>query len=213
MSEPTLIVVPVKTLDRAKSRLGPILSSTDRQGLMLAMLRDVTTKIEDTTPETPLLLLSRDGKVRDYAYDRGYGYLEETHSGLNGSIGDATVWAIEKGYHRMLVIHSDVPLLTGRDVEQLIFPKKGSHVILAPSKDGGTNALLRQPPEIIPTSFGRNSYLNHMKLAKKKGCLLEVYRSPTVEFDIDTLKDLVEFISRKSDTYTSQFISQKILIK
>ncbi|MXX27279.1 MAG: 2-phospho-L-lactate guanylyltransferase, partial [Caldilineaceae bacterium SB0668_bin_21] len=55
--------------------------------------------------------------------------------------------------------------------------------------DGGTNALMLQPPQAIPFAFGRDSFLRHQRLAAQAGIPVHVVESDSLLFDIDLPED------------------------
>jgi 2-phospho-L-lactate guanylyltransferase len=209
----TIVVVPVKALNRAKSRLDELLSLDERRGLMLAMLRDVTECIQKVAKQDYLCIVSNDPDVEEEAERNGFVYRKDDQQGLNISIESVTVWAMDQQFERMLVIPSDVPLITESDVKLLLENKIGPLVVLTPSRDGGTNALSREPCNIIKPSYGVDSFKKHINLAIKAECKYEVYRSPTLELDIDTPRDLNEFISLGTSNNTTQYVRKNRLLK
>ena len=63
-------------------------------------------------------------------------------------------------------------------------------MVIAPSHDGGTNALWLQPPQAIPFAYGPNSFERHCHLAEKANIPYTVLDSPTLAFDLDWPDDL-----------------------
>jgi 2-phospho-L-lactate guanylyltransferase (CobY/MobA/RfbA family) len=78
--------------------------------------------------------------------------------------------------------------------------------VISPSIAKGTNALLRNPPNAIPTRYGLNSFDAHVAEAESKKVHLEVYRSEDLEVDVDTPSDLYEIMRRGNSTKTSEFL-------
>jgi 2-phospho-L-lactate guanylyltransferase len=71
----------------------------------------------------------------------------------------------------------------------------GGHpiVVVAPCRHGtGTNALLIQPPGLIPFAFGPGSFAAHCAAARAAGVEPVIYRSATIALDLDTPEDLEE---------------------
>jgi 2-phospho-L-lactate guanylyltransferase len=205
MIDSTLVVIPVK-LNEAKSRLSQVFSVKQRQGLVLAMIKDVTSAVTQSKEEITLCLLSRDTRIENYASQYGYVFIRETHHGLNASIRDAVNWASKQGFGGMLVVPSDVPLVTTQDINCLLKPRNPSQIVITPSNDGGTNALLRQPIDIIPTCYGEDSYRKHIENAKSVGCMIHVYESKTLALDLDTPQDVNEFVRLDIKNNTREFI-------
>ena len=90
------------------------------------------------------------------------------------------------------MLPSDLPLLTLEDLDQLYdLALAGEGVTLAPSHDGGTNALLLRPPQAIAYSFGDGSFAQYIALAAAAGLPCHVYNSSTLALDIDHPEDLI----------------------
>ena len=83
-----------------------------------------------------------------------------------------------------------MPNLTTEDVRTLASPtNRDPQIIIAPSRDGGTNALMLQPAQAIPFAFGRDSFLRHQRLAAEDGIPIRVVESDSLLFDIDLPED------------------------
>jgi 2-phospho-L-lactate guanylyltransferase len=64
-------------------------------------------------------------------------------------------------------------------------------VVIAP--DGarsGTNALLIRPPEVLPFSFGVDSFDAHLGAARTRGLDIRVCERSHLAFDLDSAEDL-----------------------
>ena len=53
-----------------------------------------------------------------------------------------------------------MPNLIAEDVRTMA-STRGRQINIAPSRDGGTNALMLQPSQAIPFAFGRDSFQRH----------------------------------------------------
>ena len=83
-----------------------------------------------------------------------------------------------------------MPNLGDEDVRAVASPRSANpHIIIAPSRDGGTNALFLQPPQAIPFAFGRDSFRAHCRLARDAGIPAHVVRSDSLLFDVDLPDD------------------------
>lgn len=71
------IVVPVKSLDRAKSRLVPALTADGRRALVVAMAADVLRACRDTPGVARVRVVSADVRVRDLAARAGAEFVDE----------------------------------------------------------------------------------------------------------------------------------------
>ena len=83
-----------------------------------------------------------------------------------------------------------MPNLTAEDVRTMASPRgRAPQITIAPSRDGGTNALMLQPGQAIPFAFGRDSFQRHRRLAEEAGIPVRVVESDSLLFDIDLPED------------------------
>ncbi len=81
-----------------------------------------------------------------------------------------------------------MPLLTSDDVRALC--DVDTAVVIAPTDDGGTSALLRRPADVIGTAFGTDSAVAHERLARRAGIVPSVVHRPGLAHDVDVIADL-----------------------
>lgn len=110
---------------------------------------------------------------------------------LNAALGQASDEAVKKGADAILVLPADLPLIRPEDIIRLAEAgHNGPRVVIAPSTDSGTNALLLNPPRSINFAFGIRSFKHHQDLAQRKGIPLHIIHSSTLAFDVDRPADL-----------------------
>ena len=87
---------------------------------------------------------------------------------LNAALTQAARYAAARGATKVLVLPTDMPNLTAEDVRTMASPSnRDPQIIIAPSRDGGTNALMLQPAQAIPFAFGRGQFQRHGTWPKK----------------------------------------------
>ena len=97
--------------------------------------------------------------------------------------------ALVRGAERALLVPGDCPALDPRELSALL--ADGGDVVIVPDRHGsGTNALLLEPPTIIPPSFGAGSFARHAALARAAGAEVKVRELPSLGLDVDTPDDL-----------------------
>jgi len=209
------VVVPVKPLRASKSRLSGLLGPRDREELASAMLADVLSALSEARCVEAVLVVSPDEKVRAISERFGARFLPEPRPlGLDGAVELATRWCIKEGAGAVLVLHADVPLVSGADLEFLALARKAHQVVLAPSRDlRGTNALLRSPPDVLETSYGPGSFRRHLSSALAKGLRTLVYYSRTLALDIDGPDDLRELAKRGPSGRRSVRVARELLAR
>jgi len=202
-------VVPLKALSRAKTRLSPILSPRERQILSLKMLEDVLYALTSSNNVNRIVLISPDTMIKQHFKNYDVKFLTERSSGLNQAVEQATEWCVNNGAGSVLVSLADIPLLCAADLDELVKLKKDSCVVICPSVNGGTNLLLRSPPEIIPTKYGAQSFGKHLREAYDRNVAVGVFWSPHMAFDIDTPRHLKRFVKQVYDTHSFRFLQER----
>ena len=185
------LLVPVKPLGEGKSRLAGRLSPVERAELSSRLLAGVLSAARAAGVLAGILVISRDAAVLAQAAAAGATPVMEIASGLNPALGQAREAAVVSGADAILVLPADLPLVIPQDVRALHQLGAGEPgVVVAPSRAGGTNALLLRPPMAIDFAFGPGSCERHCVLARAAELPLRVFDSPTLAFDVDLPEDL-----------------------
>jgi len=204
-------LIPVKDLSKAKERLSSILPQEDRTALAYAMLEDVLKALKGAKLLDRHFIVTMDRRTIEIAGAFGIEVIEETEQkGESHSVNYASRICMEKGAESVLVIPGDAPLITSEDIDSIVEKERDfPSVILIPARDDyGTNAILRKPPDVIPSRFGEDSFRKHMDEARERGIHCDTYRNSRIALDIDHPDDLEEFLSEKSDTKTFEVLSE-----
>jgi 2-phospho-L-lactate/phosphoenolpyruvate guanylyltransferase len=91
----------------------------------------------------------------------------------------------------LLTISADLPLITPRDVQELVRAAENYQVVLAGSSDStGTNALLTRPPLVLPYLFGVNSLPTYIQATHARQLSYTLFQHDHLAFDVDTPEDL-----------------------
>jgi 2-phospho-L-lactate guanylyltransferase len=186
-------IVPVKPLNRAKSRLAPVLTAEQRETLSLQMLETTLQTLKKVEGIKGVLVISRDSAALAFARKLDvYTVSESGAPELNNALTRATQVVSTWHARGVLVLASDIPLMRVEDIEgMLALAPHDPAVVVAPNRlEDGTNALLIRPPGLIPYRFGENSLENHLAEAHQAGASVRIYRSPTLSLDVDTPPDL-----------------------
>lgn len=140
-----------------------------------------------------VLLISRDTAALTLGRKCGAQTLTESGAPeLNASLNRATQVVSTWKAAGILLMASDVPLMTRHDIETMITmgDRKPSLVIAPDRHEKGTNAMLVKPPGLITYRFGEDSFSRHITEASEMGARVQVYHSPTIQLDVDTPADL-----------------------
>jgi 2-phospho-L-lactate guanylyltransferase len=186
------LIVPVKAFDEGKSRLAPVLSVDERATMSRHWLTHVLDIAKQWGGFAGIAVISRDTTVLEAAEAMGALPINEAGDDLNAALTQASKVAVAAGAEGVLALPADLPLLTLADLDELHeLAVEEEGVIIAPSHDRGTNALLLRPPHAIAYAFGEESFSRHLALAAAAGLPSHVYHSATLALDVDRPEDLL----------------------
>ena len=195
MSASIWAVVPVKPLNRAKSRLASVLSPSERQDLAVEMLHHHLAILNRMSGIAGILVISRDNQLLSLAqaYPSVEAMQENGSPELNSALRQATSLLSAWGASASLILPADMPLVTQDDIEAIIKLGQSTRncLVITPDRhQQGTNALLLSPPTAIPFRFGKNSFQTHQHLAQQASVKIFVHASDNLALDVDTPDDL-----------------------
>ncbi|XKE45150.1 2-phospho-L-lactate guanylyltransferase [Halomonas organivorans] len=201
MSLDTLIVIPVKDFGEAKSRLGQVLAPDRRSALARRLCERTLAFFRERLPEHDLLVVTASPSIVDLARRYDAAVLKEDRPrGLSAAASLAAEWSRRHGYAAQLLIPADIAHLEEDELRRLLAaPRPAPSVLICPASDGGTNALLTTPPDVMPFHFGERSSEAHRQAAQERGVPCRVLELEHLRFDLDTPEDLVTL-----DTFVRQ---------
>ena len=189
-------LLPVKRFERAKRRLGPELGPGERVAVARALWEDAL----DLCERADFLawwVITDDPELSEEAAGRGFATVEDRGSGLNPALEEGIKAACAAGADSITVLPCDVPLARQDDLRDILDTGATSDVVLVPSgRDGGTNGLYLQPPDLIHPQFGRASLQAHLALAHRLGCRCSVLPLARLALDLDTPEDARALLAR-----------------
>lgn len=185
-------VVPLKAIPQAKTRMAPQLSADDRALLLHRTFARVAQALAESVAVTDVLVVVGDEQGRRWAADLGLPTMAEPvpPAGLNAALDAAD---LHLGARPSLVIPADLPLVTGLDLDLAASAATTTRcVVVAPTSDGGTGALIRMPGAVIPSQFGRNSAAAHVAEAGRLGVSCRRVHIAGLALDLDRPADIAE---------------------
>lgn len=201
------VIIPVKSLRESKMRLSRCLSPADRRKLSYAMVSDVMYAAKKARKIDKILIVSSDITILGLAEDLGLCRIPDQDEGLNKALLQAMEWCTQFGASVSLIIPGDLPLLKPKDLDEIIdLAPKGKGVVICSSPDGGTNALLCKPANLLIPQFGPKSYERHVAEADKLGVPCLSYCPRPAFLDIDTPEDLDRLKSEECGIFTRKFL-------
>jgi 2-phospho-L-lactate guanylyltransferase len=193
------VLVPVKDLDRAKSRLGGVLDAPARAAFARSLVTHVLDVLGGCEELGGVMVATSSPEVAAMARERGAAVLPDTDvSSLAAIVDAALVDLAARGASGALVLMSDLPLLTAGDVRDLLRLMREAEVVAAPDHRGeSTNALGLSPPDRLRTAFGTGaSFERHLAAARAEGLRVAIHRSQGLGADVDEPEDLARLPAR-----------------
>ncbi|MBV6658215.1 MAG: NTP transferase domain-containing protein, partial [Devosiaceae bacterium] len=118
--------------------------------------------------------------------------------GLNAALDAAAQDATRSGYDRLIVLPGDLADPKADEIAQLLaLPSQEGSAVVAPSYDGGTNALVLNPPSGFTFRYGPNSSAAHEKAARDAGRAVVIAPFASLRHDVDVAADLNAAVVRR----------------
>ncbi len=194
------VIIPMKPLDQAKTRLESRLSAPQRKSLTLDLLVHVLKTVAQartSSVRSPTIdvtwVVGGDQEVQEATESEDAVWLNDGGQGLNDALTLGFRRTAESG-RAGLFLPADLPLLTAEDVHRMLEASGNlKNLTLAPAgNDGGTNGILL-PPQLADTfsfKMGPDSFKLHLEQAGFLGIPVAIYYSIGLAFDLDTPADL-----------------------
>lgn len=186
-------IVPVASIEGAKTRLGESLDAEERRDLVERLLAATLGAALAVDRLADVLVVSPDRDVLTLAATAGARTLRQRTSGLNAGVAEARDDVVAGGAGAIVILPVDLPFITSGAVAELLAPlDDGSdRVVLVPDRHGtGTNALVLRPPDAIEFAFGIGSRAAHRSAAERADVPYIEVGGP-LSIDLDTPDDLV----------------------
>ncbi|WP_294547185.1 2-phospho-L-lactate guanylyltransferase [uncultured Pseudoflavonifractor sp.] len=190
----TALVIPVKRLFQAKTRLAGVCTPGQRQSLCLDMLRHMLRTAEACSLLDLSAVVSPDEQLRALlALEFPAVRFLPDPGDLNQAAMTASRTLASEGFSTMLFALGDLPLLTSEELDQALLAGQEHPLVLLPDRHGkGTNGIILSPPDLLPSfSFGADSLAAHKAAAAAVGLTPAVLHIPGFAWDVDTPDDLI----------------------
>lgn len=202
---PLAVLVPLRSLEGAKTRLHDVLDPAERAELASRLLRGVVEAVRSWGKAERLLVVSADPAVSEVARDLGADALVQRSPGMNEGLEEARA-LLDRRSTALLVLPADLPAVTAAALERLEaaaddLASSGRAdrlaLVVTDASGDGTNALLLRPPDLIPFAFGPGSRRAHLEATERAGAAARSIRDEELSFDLDTPADLERWRRRR----------------
>ena len=201
-----MILIPVKSLSRAKQRLASVLGQPARTELAQAMLLDVFEALHKWAGRPDVGVVTGDPFALELARQFSFEIIvDSANHGETEAIERATGVCQSRGIESTLVIPGDIPLVQSWELEKVLETAPLEGAVLAPAADGrGTNAAFRRPSGLFPLRFGNDSFRPHLAAAHATGKPCVVLSLAGIALDIDSPSDLRQLAAAPGETRSQQ---------
>lgn len=178
------VLVAVKDLPGAKSRLSPTLDEQQRTRLVLAMLTDTVAAARRSPVVAAVHVVTADPVVAAAARAAGAGVLDDSTRELNDALARAAADLALPG--RVLALQGDLPSLRPAELTAAVGASSGARCAVPDAAGTGTTLLLAAAGAPLDPRFGPGSAAAHAA----SGAVLLAGRWPGLRGDVDTVADL-----------------------
>lgn len=185
------LVIAVKRLAAAKTRLAPIFSATTREAVVLAMLIDTITAAAAVPEVQSITVVTPDDVAGDAARQLGARVLPDpTPQGHRNPLNNAIAAAeetVRPETSNIVVLQGDLPALQPQELGEAIAAARAHPRSFVGDRHGtGTSALIALGVALDPR-FGQDSAERH----RHSGAIELTGAWPGLRCDIDTPEDLL----------------------
>jgi 2-phospho-L-lactate guanylyltransferase len=182
----TSVVIPIRSFEAGKSRLGARMDPAQRADLLRTMAENVVA----AAGTMPVAVVSNAAEVRLWAAGLGLTVLDDPGT-LDLAAAAGLGWAAAAGSGRVIVAHADLPLA----VSLAPMASDGSLPIVTAvpcHRDDGTPVLSRPTAAArFVVAYGPGSFRRHAAAARAAGLAFRVRRDRRLGRDVDAPEDLV----------------------
>jgi 2-phospho-L-lactate guanylyltransferase len=180
------VVIPIRSFEAGKSRLGARLDPARRADLLRMMAETVVA----AAAPLPVAVVSNAREVRAWAAALGITVIDDPGS-LDLAAAAGFGWAAATGFERVVVAHADLPL--ARSLAAVAADGPRPIVTAVPChRDDGTPVLsLPTTATGFVFAYGPGSFRRHAASARAAGLAFRVRRDGRLGRDVDAPEDLV----------------------
>lgn len=181
-------IIPVKTFSKAKTRLS--LPQKAKDELCKLMFEEVLQTIVDSDIDG-IVVVTKDKDAIEIGKSYDVIQIADDETGVNNAVSLADKHLAKNGFDMSIVFPQDIPFMQKEDIERLLKFSSANSVLVVPSRRfDGTNALLRNPVNIIETHYDEDSYKIHMQTGRAYANKTSLVLMRRIMMDVDNNEDL-----------------------
>ena len=206
---PTWAMVPLKSPERAKSRLAAALSPEQRLRLFFLLAERVIRTLQATRGIDSVAVVTASAEIAAFARSLGAVPVLQTNDfGMSASFDLALGELQLTEPQRVLMLPGDLPLISSGALEAVLSAAgTGPAIVVVPDRHRvGTNALLCSPPRALAPCFGGHSFERHLAAARAAGVTPRVLELEALALDLDHPEDLDD-LRRRDGALAEQLLA------
>jgi len=203
----TAAIIPVKTFSNAKTRLE--LSSIQKEKICEIMLEEILQTLSISPQIDKIIIITKDEKAIEISKKfNTVQIMDNDESGVNDAVALADDYLLKNNFDTSIVFPQDIPYIKTQDIEFILkFKGDSNFAIIVPSRRfDGTNALVRNPVNLMKTHYDEDSYKIHMSVAKEKTRDTSMVFAKRIMWDVDNMEDLKFLLSQTEKPEVSKKI-------
>jgi len=205
---PTWALVPLKSCERAKSRLATVLSPDQRVRLFFGLAERVIRTLHATRGIDSVAVVTASAQIAAFARSLGaVPILQSDDFGMSAAFDLAIRELQHTQPQRVLMLPGDLPLVSSSALEAVL-GAAGTEpgIVVVPDRHRvGTNALLCNPPLALAPCFGGHSFERHLAAAKAAGVTARVLELEALALDLDHAGDL-DYLRHRDGALAAQLL-------
>ena len=173
------------------------------------MLEEILHVLSISPQIDKIIIVTKDKKALDISEEFDVvSIIDEKESGVNNAVALADNYLLKNGFETSIVVPQDIPYIKTQDIEFILkFKTKSDFAIVVPSRRfDGTNALVRNPVNLMKTHYDEDSYKIHMSTAKEVTRDASLVFVKRIMWDVDNMEDLNFLLGQPEKPDTAQKI-------
>ena len=203
----TAAIIPVKTFAKAKTRLG--LSPEQIEKICEIMLEEILQTLSICPQIDKIVIVTKEKRALEISkkFDL-VQIIDNNETGVNDAVALADNFLLKNNFETSIVFPQDIPYIKTQDIDFVLkFKTESNFAIVVPSRRfDGTNALVRNPVDLMKTHYDEDSYKIHMSTAKEKTRDVSMVFAKRIMWDVDNLEDLKFLLSQNEKPEISKKI-------
>jgi len=185
------------------------LSSIQKEKICEIMLEEILQTLSISPQIDKIIIITKDEKAIEISKKfNTVQIMDNDESGVNDAVALADDYLLKNNFDTSIVFPQDIPYIKTQDIEFILkFKGDSNFAIIVPSRRfDGTNALVRNPVNLMKTHYDEDSYKIHMSVAKEKTRDTSMVFAKRIMWDVDNMEDLKFLLSQTEKPEVSKKI-------